>query len=65
MRISDRTFRRPMPVTEIHFIRSLGALPVCPRCRLTLDREYQRFCDRCGQRLDWSRYDRAIVILKP
>lgn len=54
-----------MPVAEIHFIRSLGALPVCPRCRLTLDREYQRFCDRCGQRLDWSRYDKAIVILKP
>ena len=54
-----------MTVSEIHFIRGLGAYPLCPRCKLTLDREYQRFCDRCGQRLDWSRYDKAIVTLKP
>ena len=54
-----------MRVTRSRFISTLGNYPVCPRCKLTLDREYQRFCDRCGQRLDWSRYDKAVVILKP
>lgn len=38
--------------------------PVCPRCSTTLEREYQRYCDRCGQRLDWHALDRAEVIVK-
>ena len=65
MKASAASFRRAMLVTRSRFIRTLGTSPVCPRCKLTLDREYQRFCDRCGQRLDWSRYDKAVVILKP
>lgn len=65
MKASAAPFRRAMLVTRSRFIRTLGTYPVCPRCKLTLDREYQRFCDRCGQRLDWSRYDKAVVILKP
>ena len=65
MKASAASFRRAMLVTRSRFIRTLGTYPVCPRCKLTLDREYQRFCDRCGQRLDWSRYDNAVVILKP
>ena len=51
-------FRRPMPVTEVvHFSHSSGSFPRCPRCRLTMDREYMSFCDRCGQKLDWSCFD--------
>ena len=65
MKASAASFRRAMLVTRSRFIRTLGTYPVCPRCKFTLDREYQRFCDRCGQRLDWSRYDKAVVILKP
>ena len=25
----------------------------CPNCKVTMEREYQRYCDRCGQRLKW------------
>ena len=27
----------------------------------TLEREYQAFCDRCSQHLDWSDYDNAEI----
>lgn len=30
--------------------------PVCPRCNADIDREYMRFCDRCGQRLSWDHF---------
>lgn len=25
----------------------------CPSCKSTMEREYQKYCDRCGQRLKW------------
>ena len=54
--------RMPMAVVESRFICGLGCYPVCPYCKLTLDREYQRFCDRCGQKLDLGDYSNAIII---
>jgi len=27
---------------------------LCPWCRVPLDRDYQSYCDRCGQHLDWE-----------
>ena len=33
----------------------------CPRCGSTMEREYQLFCDRCCQRLNWSRFDDVEV----
>ena len=53
--------RIPMAVVESRFIYGLGYYPVCPYCKLTLDREYQRFCDRCGQELDWRDYSKATI----
>ena len=56
-------FRLHLTVTEyILFHDSLcgeSIYYVCPRCGITLDREYQAFCDRCGQRLDWKEIDKA------
>ena len=51
-----------MAVMESRFICGFGCYPICPCCRLTLDREYQHFCDRCGQELDWKDYSNAIII---
>ena len=64
----ELTFRDAMPVTHIRCFRCLHGLsgfPVCPQCGTTLEREYQRCCDRCGQCLDWRRLGNATIILPP
>ena len=55
----------PLPVSQILAFRdSSGTLyfPACPGCGITLEREYQNFCDRCGQRLNWNHFNDAVVI---
>ena len=62
----EMSFRTPMPVMQIrcfHFLQGLTAFPVCPQCGRTMEREYQSYCDRCGQRLDWSTFSKATIIL--
>lgn len=59
-------FRFPMPVTHIRYYpdgTGFTTYPVCPQCRVTFEREYQRFCDRCGQYLSWKDFSKAIIIL--
>lgn len=29
---------------------------ICPNCNLTMEREGQHYCDRCGQKLAWNLY---------
>lgn len=61
--LRELRFRRPMAVTEVvHFSPSIGTFPRCPRCHLTMEREYMSFCDRCGQKLDWTSFESATVI---
>ena len=55
------TYRIPLPVTKVIAFTST-TYPVCPRCDLSLDREYMSFCDRCGQRLNWDYLEHAKVI---
>lgn len=58
-------YRLPMTVVEIRvFSHCHGspAFPICPRCGLTIEREYMAFCSRCGQKLDWGRYLDAKII---
>lgn len=33
--------------------------PICPNCKIDLNVDYykQKYCDNCGQRLDWSEYN--------
>ena len=60
------TYRDPMPVTAVRYYPSCPELftyPLCPRCSLPMDHEYQRFCDHCGQALDWSVFSGAVVIV--
>lgn len=47
-------FRQPMLVTAVR-----AQYPVCPRCLSTVDRDFQAFCDRCGQKLAWEQYSRS------
>lgn len=59
---SELSFRSAMPVTQARLIQIDGTYPVCPRCGISMEREYQRFCDHCGQRLSWKDYGRAQII---
>jgi len=57
-------YRLPMEVSEVHvFHASFGetGYPVCPRCELTMEREFMSFCSRCGQRLEWENYEFARI----
>lgn len=55
------SYRTPLAVTDILRLPNGWDFPVCPRCKITLEREYQHFCDRCGQCLDWNNYDNAVL----
>ncbi len=62
----ETTFRKPISVAQIrcfHFAHDLTGFPVCPQCGVTMEREYQSFCDRCGQCLDWKNLSKAAIIL--
>lgn len=63
---SAAAYRIPMEVRSIKVIgwgSAASSYPVCPKCGLTLEREYQHFCDRCGQALDWKHFSQANVVL--
>ena len=51
-----------MCVRQVLRLSSGYTYPICPACKITLEREYQCYCDRCGQCLNWNRYDKAVII---
>ena len=55
------TYRSPLPVEKV-IAYANNTYPVCPRCELSLEREYMSFCDRCGQRLNWDLFEHAKII---
>ena len=58
-------FRFPMPVTEVMVFDTVHGKTgyyVCPRCNITMEREYASFCDRCGQRLNWKDCRNAKIV---
>ena len=60
-----QSYRTPMRVTAVRRYLDCPQLftyPICPRCGSTMDREYQAYCDRCGQALDWKGFSTAVVI---
>lgn len=63
--IQELIFRTPMEVTQCRGYNGwfgFTTYPVCPQCQQTLEREYQAFCDRCGQKLCWEGYSKAKMI---
>ena len=61
---SAEGFRAPMSVTEVHQFRNGDTYPVCPQCHITVAREYQAYCDRCGQCLSWNAFPQAVIVMK-
>ena len=59
-------FRRPARISHVQCFRceeGFYTYPVCPNCGITIEREYQVYCDRCGQRLSWDEFERAAALL--
>ena len=60
------SYRMGMRVAEVMVIPSglygETGYYVCPRCSITMEREFMAYCDRCGQKLDWKHYKKAKVI---
>lgn len=57
--------RFPMPVNTVRVFpvrTDLMTYPVCPRCKQTMEREYQAFCNYCGQKLNWKRFSKAVIL---
>jgi hypothetical protein len=54
-------YRQVMPVVEKVVWQNNCAYPICPRCDCSFERDYQSFCDRCGQRLGWRGYGKATL----
>ncbi len=59
------SYRRPMAVTEVMIYWNGAGYYICPRCRITLEREFMAYCDRCGQCLDWRQYRKVKRIYAP
>ena len=55
------SYRAKARIREVVRLRD-GGYYLCPRCRTSLDRDFQNFCDRCGQHLEWAGYRKARVI---
>lgn len=58
------SYRSPMRITEMMVYMTMYGRTgyyVCPRCRVTLERDYMSFCDRCGQRLNWDSSSKATI----
>lgn len=46
------SYRLTMPVSELKVFPDCMGRPayyVCPRCGITMEREFMNFCDHCGQ----------------
>lgn len=56
------SYRTPLVVDSMLVLDCGLASSICPRCDITLDREYQSYCDRCGQKLSWKGFSKAKMI---
>lgn len=64
----ELSYRIPMQVKnfrrQFFLYGTYTVYPVCPHCQCCIEREFQAFCDRCGQKLDWRAYQHATLLKK-
>lgn len=52
-------------VTAVQYYgKETAGYPLCPGCGFGVEREYQNYCEVCGQRLLWNRFARDQVTVK-
>lgn len=59
-------YRKPMQVKEVLLHEGLlydfntkHTFPICPKCDVPMEYEFQNYCGHCGQRLNWIHYNKA------
>ena len=65
MAVTAEAYRIPLQVRKVLKFTQGYSYPICPRCDRSIDREYMRFCDRCGQHLAWDHFEKARVVYAP
>lgn len=63
--VSAEAYRIPLQVRKVIQFKEGYSYPICPRCDCSLDREYMRYCDRCGQHLVWNYLRDARIVYAP
>ena len=56
------SYRKPMTVHSGIVYRDKSVYATCPRCEQTISREYQAYCNVCGQCLEWSNFDNINIF---
>lgn len=60
--INMLSYRLAMKVKEAClYNRSQDVYALCPRCKIPIEREYQAYCDRCGQALKWNNFEKLKI----
>ena len=63
--IDEILYRVPRCVTDYtFFLASHTSYARCPSCQTFLEREYQSFCDQCGQCLEWPQSGPKVIHLR-
>lgn len=57
------SYRTPMRITKRVLFLNNNLYPVCPKCDISFEQEYQAFCASCGQKLDWGGYAKLPITL--
>lgn len=39
-----------------------GLYYICPKCHTTIDRDYQLYCNNCGQKLSWDELKKVKIL---
>ena len=56
------SYRIPMQIT-LYIQQQFGdTYPICPRCSSSMERDFQDYCDQCGQKLRWDRLGEVRYI---
>ena len=58
----ELSYRKPLQIAEVFISDGGDAFPICPKCKVPFDVEYQRYCSYCGQCLKWTYYSRARIV---
>ena len=54
-------FRIPKLVSDLMIFPDTSFF-VCPQCGITLEREFMKYCDCCGQCLNWKNYKHPRIV---